>query len=279
MMMANAIMGCACGALKILKAFSTQSYETIDQTGKATGFWKFYSCSSVSNKSIREELMDKYLDRMIKRVTKEATPKFQSYYTEILNDLQDIKDFESYSEDTCDNSVTTFDFSKANGILFVYIYNFSPYYNQRKKHDSIKISTVKMMARCSLAKDWMIITKVKSSFFKTTSKSELKYLDEKEVQLKDVIEAMSIAFAPAMLGLCKLPERFVKVIASMCEQQMTNPSPGITPPTSEQKQQALDTLKDFRESSNKALDDAQKAFKSEELGLGTPSGTEAAESG
>ena len=255
MMMANAILRCSWSALKFLKAFQIRS-GTIVQTREGRCFWRrYYSFSPVSSKAIRESLMDHYLDRMIKTVTKEASPKLQSHYTEILNDLQEIKDFEAYTEDTCDNSVTTFDYNQGTGTLFIYIYSFSPFYNQRKKQNFIKISKVKMTSKCSLARDWMIITKVKSSFFKTTSISELKYLDEKSVELNDVIEAMSIAFAPAMLGLCKLPPRFVKVISNMCEQQITNPSPGITPPTAHQRQTALEQLKVFRESSNKALDE------------------------
>ena len=277
MLTVSAICACACCALKIAKAFSTQSYETIDQTGKGTGFWKYYSCSSVSNKAIREDLMDKYLAKMIKDVTKEATPALQSHYTEILNDLQEIKEFEAYTEESCDNSVTTMDFSQGTGILFLYIYNFNPFYNERTKRNAVRISKIKMMARCSLAKDWMIVTKVKANFFKSSACSELRYIDEKAVELKDIIEAISIAFAPAMLGLVKLPERFVKVITNLCEQQMTNPSPGVTVPTGEQRQQALDTLKEFRDSSSKALDEAEKSAKSLSMGLGQPSGTEAAE--
>ena len=243
-MLANAILQCATIPFKYFKKLQ----HCYPECFAFSPYQRFFNCSSVSHKFFNEKLIDKYIARMIKAHTKEATPGLQNHFTEILNDIQDIKEFESYSKESCDNSVTTINYNPFSSNLYIHIQNFNPYYDENKKRNSVAVSRVMMISRGNyFSKEWMIVTKLKANSFKISSASELKYIDQKAVQLEDVIEAMSIAFAPAMLGLCKLPERFVKVITNMCEQHIANPSPGFTVPTGEQRQKVLHTLENFRQ--------------------------------
>ena len=244
------------GALNIAKSFATQSITTIDQMGKTNGFWKYYSNTSVSTKAFREELLDKYMSKMIKDVTKEASPSLQNQYNNIIDDLQEIKEFETAAEKICDNSVSTMNYNKGSGTFFFYIYNFNPFYNELRHHISIQVSKIMMRAECQLGKDWMIVTKVKSSFFSSTACSELHYLEDKSIQLKDIAEVIAMAFAPAILGLVQLPERFIMTITNICQKQLDNPEPGYTPPTAEQRQQTLNIINDYRTAAFQRLDKA-----------------------
>ena len=47
---------------------------------------------------ISQKKKDEYIKRMIKNAMKEATPELSNHYDEILNQLQEIKEFESDSD-------------------------------------------------------------------------------------------------------------------------------------------------------------------------------------
>ena len=242
--------------LNIAKAFSTHSADMIDASGKGHGWWEFYACADFSSKGTREENMDRYLKKIIKHVTKEATPALQARYNELLEFLQDTKDFQDATEIICDKSVTAINFNQGSGTIFFYIYNFNPFFNTYTNHRIVKMTSVKMEAKCKLAKDWMIVTKVRSSFFKSSVFTELRYLEPKDVQFNNIAEAISMAFAPAILGLVQFPDRFLATISNLLQQQINNPSEGITPPSAEKRQQALDMAKQCREESIQRLDKA-----------------------
>ena len=73
--------------------------------------------------------------------------------------------------------------------------------------------------------------------------------------------ALTGAFAALVivLGITKLPNRFVRVITDILEQQIENPTNGFIPPTEDQKTEALLSLQEFRErQENFNQEEAQK---------------------
>ena len=140
---------------------------------------------------------DEYIKRMVKNAMKEATPELSNHYGENLNELQEIKMV-----------------NKAEIKLFINIYNLSSYFNQLSKHISICVSKAKFTTKYEFAEDWMVITKVKSSFFNASASSELHYIKEKIVKEENIIEVISKAFEPVILGHVLLPERMVNIISN-----------------------------------------------------------------
>lgn len=269
----SGIIGCLGGAMKIASAFKTQAATTIVGSGKGTGFFKFYSNSLVGNRAIPESGMPTYLDRMMAHIMAEQSPIVQANKAAIVADLQDIKDFESYAWGDCDNMVNTVSYNKMSGSLFMYVYVFSPFIHERLGN-GVKVANMKIHVDFTLPKDWIIVSKVKSSFFKATMNQEIQYLDTKSVKLTDVIEAISIAVAPAVLGLVKLPDRFMACLDSIIKSQMEHPDAGIvTAPTAEQSAAAYQQFQDMRQAQDNYAQNAQSGFQDIIGSLGTMGGS------
>jgi hypothetical protein len=256
----SGVIGAIGGALNIAKAFSKQSATSIQQTGSGTGFWRFYSNSVVGTRAVGAEKCGEYIDRMIRNVMKEATPSIQTHTNEVIQDLKDIQYFESYVYGDCDNMINVVDYNKDSGLLYMYVYTFSPYIHQTRG-EAVKIQNLKIRCNIQLAKDWMVVSKVKASFFKTKMSSEIQYIPNKGIQMQHVIEAIAIAMAPAVLGLVKLPERFMTMLDTMLRDQMANPDRGVvTAPTSEQTAAAYDKFKEMQAKQDEYIKNAQTGF-------------------
>jgi len=257
----SGVIGAIGGALKIAKAFSTQSGTEITKTGSGAGFWNFYSNSNVATLSLSANRCGEYIDRMVRKITKFSTPALQKHTDEIIENLQDIKDFESYGWGDCDNMVNTVDYHTDSGSLFIYIYTFSPFIHP-SRGEGVKIQTLKIIVKLQLAKDWMIVSKVKASFFKTSMKQEIQYIPNKGIKMEHIIEAISIAMAPAVLGLVQLPERFMTMLDTMLKDQQANPDKGIvTAPTAEQTAATYERFKEMQAKQDSYEENAQSGFK------------------
>ena len=248
------------GALQIASAFKTQSATTIVGSGSGTGFWKYYSNSAVGTLSMSQSKCSEYVSRLITRVMQEATPEIQQHTDDIISDLQDIKDFESYAWGDCDNMVNTVNYNKGSGTLYMYVYTFSPYIHE-KLGEAVQVSTMRINCNMELAKDWMIVSKAKSSFFKASVLQEIQYLPDKGLDVNAIVNAISIAMAPAVLGLVKLPDRFMTVLDSLLKEQMENPDRGvITAPTAEQTEAAYQQFQDMRTAQDNYEKNAEEGF-------------------
>jgi len=244
----------------IRKESATQSSTSITATGSGTGFWRYYSNSVVGTRSIAATSCGKYITNMINRVTKEATPALQKHINEVVTDLQDIQEFESYAWGDCDNMVNTVNYNKGSGTLFLYVYTFSPFIHPTRG-EGVKIQSMRITANMELAKDWMVVSKVKASFFKTTMSQEIQYIPQKGIELKHVVEAIAMAMAPAVLGLVQLPERFMTVLDTLLKDQMANPDKGVvTAPTKEQTEFAYNQFKDMQTKQDEYEKNAQEGF-------------------
>ena len=242
----SGIIGALGGALKIASAFKTQSSTSIVGSGNGTGFWKFYSNSNVGTQPVRAEHCGKYVSKMINKIMNEATPALQTHTQEIIDELNDVSEFESYLLGDCDSMVNTANYNKGSGTFFLYCYTFSPFIHETFGQ-CVNIQTLKIKIDMQLAKDWIIVQKAKSSFFSCSVSQEIQYLPEKGLQTSHIINAISIAMAPAVLGLVKLPDRFMTILDTLFQEQIANPNQGvITAPTAEQTAAAYEQFKDMR---------------------------------
>jgi len=249
------------GALNIAKAFATQSAEIVVGSGKGTGFWKFYSNSYLGTKAIAMNRVPEYIDKMVDRITKEASPALARKKNDLIDYLQAIKEFDSYVLDECNNMVNVVDYSKSQGTLFFYITTFSPFIHS-KRGEGCKIETISIKVDMKLAKDWMIIQKAQTSFFRSSCHDEIQYLNEKGMKMSDVVEAISVAMAPAVLGLIKLPKGYMKILDTMFKEQQAHPERGtIKGPTPEQQAQAYQNFKNMQDRQDKYEENAKEGFK------------------
>ena len=75
---------------------------------------------------------------------------------------------------------------------------------------------------------------------------EIQYLPKKGLDERSIVEAISVAMAPAALGLVKVPESFMKILDTLLKQQMEHPDKSvITAPTKEQTEQAYQAYNDM----------------------------------
>jgi hypothetical protein len=255
----SGIMTCLGGAMKIASAFKTQSSSTITGTGTGSGFFKFYSKSGISTMSLSVDNCGRYLQRLIDRMMRDQSPSLAAHKQSIIENLQDMADFETYAWGECDNMVNTITYNQGSGRLFFYIYTLSPF--QASRGDAVKVQTMKIDLDITLAKDWMIVTKAKCNFFKSKVSSEIKYLPEKGVELKHIVEAISIAMAPAVIGLVQVPERFMVVLDKMFADQIANPDAGVPKADLDAQRQAYEQLKEMEDRQAQYEQNAQDGFK------------------
>jgi hypothetical protein len=192
--------------------------------------------------------MEKYINKQITRITKNTNSELKAHTQEIIDDLEDICEFESYLWGDCDNMVNTvnYDANDEKGSLYLYTYTFSPL--ETTKGDAVKVSLMKIrVSHLQLAKDWMVVSKVKTSFLKAKMSQEIQYVPKKGLEMDSIINAIAIAMAPCVLGLVKLPDRFMTVLDTLLKEQMANPSAGvITSPTSEQTAALYEKFKEMQ---------------------------------
>ena len=214
----------------------------------------------MSNMAINQNLTDKYLENIVHKIMKTATPSIASHYEEIATDFKEFTDFDSHADGQTDYSFTLINYNSNQQKIHLHFYNINPSYNESVKRNRIRITSGRLEIPYTFAKDWMIIAKSKARLFKALSYSELQYIDEKKVDINDISKAIANVFQYAyelVSGLqarnegVRLPERYFNVITNICEQNMANPSPGIIRLNEEQKQMVLEGLQKIRELSSK----------------------------
>lgn len=254
----SAIIGCLGGAMSIATAFKKESSETIVGHGRGDGFFKFYSHSLIGDRTIRMNLMEKYLDRIVSRIMRDQSPALQVHKQDILDEIMDTKDFESYTMKGESHMVNSVGYNKNVGQLFMNIYTFDPMTHE-VYGPGCTIQYMKIQVDFNLAQDWMIVSKTKARFNKATQHQEFKYIDEKAVDMKDVVKAISIAVAPAVLGLVKLPESFMTCLDSVIKSQIENPSPELQI-SQEQLQASQQQFNDMVARQEKYMENVRSGF-------------------
>lgn len=241
--------------------FSSTSMSLITAIKKETGFAQFYSYAFFQSSAFAANRCKENINYMINGIMKNAAPSIQSKKDEIIQDLNDISEFEFYEEIKCEKMVSTINYNKNVGQMFIHIHTFSPSMHPTKGRIVLKES-LDLSVKMELAKDWMIVTKAKASFFGASVSQEIHYIPNKGIEMKNIVEAIAIALAPAVLGVVKLPGSFINICGSILEGQRKNPNAGvITSPTSAQTEQALSIFHEM-EARHKAIvkDSLSKIF-------------------
>ena len=267
------VMSALSAAVQIASAFKTTNAESVVGTGGGKGFWNFYSNSQIGTLSMASASVPRYIERLIERMMREQSPEVQAHKASVIENLRDVSDFETYAWGQCDHMVNSVTYNKASGSVFFYVYTFSPFMHATRG-EGCTISTMKVIANMALARDWMVISKVKANFFKTTAKVEVRYLPEKGIQMSNVIEAIAIALAPAVLGLVQIPERFMTMLEKLVHEQFAaGPNAGIPQgPTPEQQAQIDANMREMRDKQDHYAQQASQGFKDLAGLLGGPKG-------
>ena len=240
-LIATAVVKALQGAIKIVHAFRTEVYDIPVSSGHGHGFWDFYSYSSVESFAVRMSDANKYVSKMIARVTKDLSSSMEKYRTEIIEDMTENLNFETYQFEQCEGSVNQISYSGNEGKLNFYVYTFTPGVSKRNNIEILKTEQMYCKIEMRIAQDWILINHIKSSFSKTTNSLELQYLPT-AIDSAKVVEAVSIAFAPAVLGLMKVPTKFLELLKASIKQKVEDPYSGISKETYEQSEKLFDDM-------------------------------------
>ncbi|OHS93723.1 hypothetical protein TRFO_39991 [Tritrichomonas foetus] len=263
-MSALAIVGGVIMAVKagveIASAFKTTCQTSVIGTVTPQGFNNFYGYSSIANKSIAATSMGTYLERMLDRIEITTHDELKKNKEDLLAELKEIKDFESYDWGDCSNLVNTVEYNEKHGVIYFYIYQFSPFMHP-SNGKAVNILTLQMMARVDMPKSYMIVNKVKTNLFKVQSANEIQYLPSEGIALKNVIESIAICFAPAALGIVTLPPSFMTIMNDFAMKELSNKTsyPNVTADQQkvydQQFKEAAARQKEWDEETRKGLDD------------------------
>lgn len=199
--------------LQIMSAFRTESISTVAGQGHGTGFWDFYSYSSVGTIMLKIDKANEYVaERLIPRVIKCDSSEMQKHKDDIVSELQDIADYAELSVGQTDRAFTSTSYSKSSGKLWFYVYTFSA--ETGGYVPAVKCSTMLMEIEMKMAQDWLLVNRMETSFFKAKNTFELQYLPA-SISVKQVADAIAIALAPAVVGLVEIPEKFMSIMGGL----------------------------------------------------------------
>lgn len=240
-LIATAVVKALQGAIKIVHAFRTEVYDIPVSSGHGHGFWDFYSYSETTKISVKMTQADKFLAKMVNTLTATLSDSMKKCKDEILDELKEVTEFESYQFDECEGSINQISYSANEGKLNFYVYTFTPGVSKRNNIEILKTEQMYCKIEMRIAQDWILINHIKSSFSKTTNSLELQYLPT-AIDSAKVVEAVSIAFAPAVLGLMKVPTKFLELLKASIKQKVEDPYSGISKETYEQSEKLFDDM-------------------------------------
>lgn len=257
-----AILGGICSALtsglQILSAFRTESASSVVDQGHGTGFWDFYSYSTVGTIMLRAATANEYVaKRLIPRVMKCDSEEMQKHKDDIVSELQDIADYAELSIGQTDRAFTTTSYSKNSGKLWFYVYTFSAE-SQGDVH-AVKCSTMLIEVELKMAQDWMLVNRMETSFFKAKNTFEIQYLP-KAIDPKEVENAIAIALAPAVVGLVEVPEKFLQIMGGVINSTEPSDLPKYTSETLEQIMAEWEKMVARRQQQDQTMLDAIAKF-------------------
>ena len=240
-LIATAVVKALQGAIKIVHAFRTEVYDIPVSSGHGHGFWDFYSYSETTKISVKMTQADKFLAKMVNTLTATLSDSMKKCKDEILDELKEVTEFESYQFDECEGSINQISYSANEGKLNFYVYTFTPGVSKRNNIEILKTEQMYCQIEMRIAQDWILINHIKSSFSKTINSLELQYLPT-AIDSAKVVEAVSIAFAPAVLGLMKVPTKFLELLKASIKQKVEDPYSGISKETYEQSEKLFDDM-------------------------------------
>ena len=206
-------------AMAILSAFHKTSVTTVIGTGGGDGFWKFYSYSSVSKRSIHIDKMWNYILDITDRVIRDS-PYWSGQHQSISEDFASLLAYEDWGSGT--QVINTYYVNNYDNLLnrvHLYIFLIDPPIDSTvngQKYYPIHSMHLKIDAKFALP--YLITHKFKSSFLKTSGKIGIQYLPDPGYSFQKCVEGLRIALAPIVLGLVPAKEflqEFVRLISSI----------------------------------------------------------------
>ena len=251
------------GIVSVLSLFSHSSSETVQWGGSGKGFWNYYSSTGVIKRTIPLESFNKYAFRMCDNIMAMQAPFVKAKNEELVAEIQSIVEFGDmeFADDPTEQMIQTVSYNKAYGQLYVFIYTFKPFLSSRVNKYAVRIENINITCNFEMARDWMIVTKAKCSFFSSSVKSEIKYLPDKGIQTSDIVDAISIAMAPCIFGFVSLPDRYYNMIDNLLTQEI-NAAAQYDQVTGENTakaaQEARSTLETVAQQQNQIIDRVAK---------------------
>lgn len=221
------------GANSLLSMFRSSSSSQITGGGPGHWFWEFCSCSVISTTPIGLEDFPRFMKDEVDHILKHQSFSIYSKKDEFFRKLKTHEEYKSYYKGQCLNAINSIGYNKDSGSLHMFIYTFTPNISiWGEKYVNVKTMNVEL--KYKMAKNWIIVSKINTNFFRCTATSEIKYLPQKEFSMSDVVQAIGIAIAPAVLGIIPVPPEFLTVMnAAIQHDYETKVKQGIIAPSPE----------------------------------------------
>jgi len=226
-----AIVSVIGSAVQIARAFSTQSSTSIGRISPGRGFTRFFSASTTTTMSFPLDRAERYVQTQVSRILNNRRIS-ASQAQDIVNFMDD---FQVFSADEvgewANTSSTIIDYNNTEGMMNMYIYCFLPYINANDNRIHIRSYNIKLSAQMRMARSWMIVSKMKSSFFSSSYREQIEFVppEMEGLQAYQLVDAISIALLPATLGIIQLPTPFIDQINKMILDQISQRGQDIVP--------------------------------------------------
>lgn len=190
-------------------------------SGTREGFYQFYSAMESSQITVPVSMMDKIFNLIYKHTYSDNGLEYLMKKDEYIRNIGSMKKYSSYRFGQCINSINNIAYSKNQGKLYMSIFTFTPFLIDinGQKVKSVRYSALKINMQFEMAKYFVVLSKVKANWFKGTYAEEIRWLDQKALTLDSVVNAMSIALAPCIVGIVHLPPEFVTQIEIMVKDE------------------------------------------------------------
>lgn len=188
------------------------------------GFYDYTANVYIHEQAVAVEYLDKYLGKVIDSCVRDGSAAVASKAQEMIDYLKTVKRFSSYKFGSCVNSVNSVVYNKNKGELYLKLIYLEPYLIKARgtTFKAARASHLYFSIHFEMAKDFVILAKVKANWFRGVYSEELRFIDEKAITKETVTQAMAMALAPCILGIVKMPAAFitqVEIIAQNADEE------------------------------------------------------------
>ena len=181
------------------------------------GFKSITSVFSSESMSFASKMVPNAVKMVRNRIVGDLSSDLFKYKDELINYLDDIRDFDTLSWDRAQIDQFICTYSKESGKLTFFTAMFDPDFSS----DKVTFRYIKIEVKMQLPGIFVIGMSAKGNFFGVSVKQSLEKI-EGSLTLNHVIDALVIALAPGMIGLVDLPPTFVQRIMKAAENQLAS---------------------------------------------------------
>lgn len=217
LMIIQGVLKAVQGALSIAQAFTKERQQYIGASGEGKGFWSFYSFSRIDHFTTIYEMAPQYIKtQLVPNILKHAGPEFANKKDELVDELTGIADYAELSVPGNNIALSAATYHDGTGKMNFFVCSLVPDKAIIGDALGVRFETLRCEISMTLAQNWMLVCNIESQFTSTKSSWEIQYLPT-GIDAEKICDAISVAMAPAVLGLIEMPEGFMKAMQKTIE--------------------------------------------------------------